>query len=176
MVNQAYAIPSTYPTEEKGRQTMAGTYWMLVSSPENFERARLLGFPTLAMKRRHIRKAERVQPGDRVVYYATGQMAFTGTFTVTSPFFESHEQLFQSKKDGEDYPYRFHVQPDHVLAASDFVAAATVLPDLQFVKKWPAANWHLAFQGNVHTLSEADFATIESAIASSTQTSSPVTG
>ncbi|HVB96818.1 MAG TPA: EVE domain-containing protein [Chloroflexota bacterium] len=155
---------------------MAGTYWMLVSSPENFERARSLGFPMLAMKRRHIRKAERVEPGDRVVYYATGQMAFAGTFTVTSPFFESHEPLFQSKKDGEDYPYRFQVQPDHVLPAGDFVAAVALLPELQFVKKWPAANWHLAFQGNVHTLSNADFATIESAIAAKTQASFSVTG
>jgi hypothetical protein len=151
---------------------MAGIYWMLVSSPDNFERARSLGFPMLAMKRRHVRKAERVQPGDRVVYYATGQMAFAGTFTVTSPFFESHEPLFQSKTDGEDYPYRFAVQPDHVLSAGEFVPAATLLPDLQFVKKWPAANWHRAVQGNVHTLSEEDFATIERAIAAAVRSSS----
>lgn len=155
---------------------MAGTFWMLVSSPENFERARSLGFPVLAMKRRHVRKAERVEPGDRVVYYATGQMAFGGTFTVTSPFFESHEPLFQSKKDGEDYPYRFYVQPDNVLDAGNFVTAVSLLPDLQFVKKWPAANWHLAFQGNVHTLSEEDFTTIESAIAAAPQATSSVTG
>jgi len=143
---------------------MAGTYWMLVSSPENFERARATGFSMLAMKRRHMRKAERVQPGDRIVFYAVGQMAFAGTFTTTSTFFESHEPLFQSKKDGEDYPYRFEVHPDTVLPSGQFVPAVTLLPTLEFVKKWPAEHWHLAFQGNVHTLSAQDFDTIERAI------------
>ena len=48
------------------------TNWMLVSSPENFERVRALGFPFLAMKSRHIRKAEKVVPGDRVLFYSDG--------------------------------------------------------------------------------------------------------
>lgn len=143
---------------------MAGTYWMLVSSPENFERARSMGFSVLAMKSRHIRKAEKVKPGDRVVYYAVGQMAFAGTFTVTSTFYESHEPLFQAKKDREDYPYRFEVRPDIVLPAGQFVPAVSLLSELEFVKKWPSEHWHLAFQGNVHTLSSNDFDAIERAI------------
>jgi hypothetical protein len=137
---------------------------MLVSSPENFERARAMGFSMLGMKSRHVRKAEKVRPGDRVVYYAVGQMAFAGTFTATSTFFESHEPLFQSKKDGEDYPWRFDVRPDIVLPAGRFVPADSLLAALAFVKKWPAEHWHLAFQGNVHTLTAEDFAVIEHAI------------
>ncbi|MGH2458951.1 MAG: EVE domain-containing protein [Chloroflexota bacterium] len=143
---------------------MAGTCWMLVSSPENFERARATGFTVLAMKRRHLRKAERVRPGDRVAFYTVGQMAFAGTFTTTSTFFESHEPLFESKKADEDYPYRFDVRPDAVLPDGHFLPALTLLPELDFVKKWPAQHWHLAFQGNVHVLSDQDFATIERAI------------
>jgi hypothetical protein len=137
---------------------------MLVSSPENFERARGLGFPVLAMKSRHVKKAQRVEPGDRVVYYATGVMAFAGTFTVTGPFFESHEALFQSKKDGEDYPFRFPVRSDHVLPAGSYVSAASLLSALDYTRKWPSNHWTLAFQGNVHVLSDLDFATIEGAI------------
>jgi len=152
---------------------MPTTYWMLVSSPENFERARALGFPLLAMKSRHVRKAEKVQPGVRVVYYATGQQAFAGTFTVTAPYFESHEPLFTSKKDGEDYPYRFEVRPDHVLPAGGFVPAESLLPELEYVKKWPAAHWHLAFQGNVHVLSPEDFATIERAVVAAEAAGAP---
>lgn len=143
---------------------MAGNYWMLVSSPDNFERARAAGFPLLAMKSRHIRKAERVEPGDRFVYYATGQKAFAGTFTATSTFFESHEPLFESKKVGEDYPYRFEVRPDTILVPESFVSAASLLPAIAFVKKWPVAHWHLAFQGNVHVLSPEDFDVIEEAL------------
>jgi hypothetical protein len=137
---------------------------MLVSSPENFERARALGFPVLAMKSRHLKKAQKVESGDRVVYYATGVMAFAGIFTVTGPFFESHEPLFQSKKDGEDYPFRFPVRPEVTLPREEFVPAAALLAELEHTKKWPADHWTLAFQGNVHILTEADVATIERAI------------
>jgi len=139
-------------------------YWMLVSSPENFERARALGFSVLAMKSRHRKKAERVTPGDRVVFYTTGRQAFAGSFVVTGHYFEDHSPLFQSKKDGEEYPYRFPVQPEVILPPEDFPLAQDLLPALDFVKKWPAEHWHLAFQGNVHPLSEADFATIEAAL------------
>ena len=140
------------------------TNWMLVSSPENFERVRSLGFPFLMMKSRHLRKAERVAPGDRVLFYAVGVMGFAGTFEVTSPYFESHESLFVSKKDNEDYPYRFAVKPDIVLPTGSFVSAASLLTDLQWVKKWPADHWHLAFQGNVHVLGDDDFTTIRNAL------------
>lgn len=139
-------------------------YWMLVSAPENFEKARSLGFPVLAMKSRHRKKAERLAPGDRIVFYTTGRQAFAGTFTVTGPYFEDHSPLFQSKKDGEDYPFRFPVQPNVILDPDNYQAAVDVLPALVFPKKWPAAHWHLAFQGNVHTLTADDFATIESAM------------
>ena len=139
-------------------------YWMLVSAPENFETARSLGFPILAMKSRHRKKAERVTAGDRVVFYATGRQAFSGTFTVTGPYFEDHAPLFQSKKDGEDYPFRFPVRPEVILAADNYQPAVALLPVLDFPKKWPADHWHLAFQGNVHPLGEADFAAIEAAM------------
>ncbi len=35
------------------------------------------------------------------------------------------------------------------------------------VSKWPAANWTLAFQGNVHKIEDADFDLIEQAVKSS---------
>jgi hypothetical protein len=139
---------------------------MLVSSPENFERARASGFPVLGMKSRHLKKAQKVEVGDRVVYYATGLMAFAGTFTVTGPYFESHEPLFQSKKEGEDYPYRFPVRADLTLSREAFVPAASLLVELDHTKKWPADHWTLAFQGNVHVVSDGDLATIERAIQS----------
>jgi len=57
--------------------------WLLVSSPENFERSRGIGFRTSAMKSRHRRKWERVRPGDRVFYYVTGEKAIGGIARVT---------------------------------------------------------------------------------------------
>lgn len=139
------------------------TNWMLVSSPDNFERSRELRFTVAGMKSRHRKKAERVRPGDRVLFYLTGLQAFGGTATVTSEYAEDHAPIWVSKKDGEDYPFRFGIKPDVILPGA-FVPAASLLPRLEWVKKWPADHWHLAFQGNVHILSDADFATIEEAL------------
>jgi len=40
------------------------------------------------------RKAERMQPGDRIVVYATGKQAFAFTATITSPYFEDHSSIW----------------------------------------------------------------------------------
>jgi hypothetical protein len=37
---------------------------------------------------------------------------------------------------------------------------------MDYVAKWPAANWTLAFQGNVHEIRENDYRLIRDAIAS----------
>lgn len=139
-------------------------YWMLVSSPENFERSREDGFTVAGMKSRHRRKAERVCPGDRVLFYLTGVQSWGGTATALSAYREDHSPLWRSKKDGEDYPFRFDIRPDVILPAGGLVRAVDLLPRLEWVKKWPAEHWHLAFQGNVHLLPETDFATIEAAL------------
>lgn len=139
-------------------------YWMLVSSPANFETSRARGFDLAGMKSRHRKKAELVQPGDRVLFYLTGIQAFGGTATATGPYFESQEPIWSSKKAGEEYPFRFPIRPEVILGPDQFVKAEPLLPRLEWVKKWPPAHWQLAFQGNVHLLPEHDFATIEEAL------------
>jgi hypothetical protein len=36
------------------------------------------------------------------------------------------------------------------------VPAVEVVADLEHARKWPAEHWHLAFQGQLRTVSEAD--------------------
>ena len=60
------------------------TNWLLVSSPDNFERSRARGFDVAGMKSRHRRKWERVVPGDRILFYLTGVNAIGGVARVTS--------------------------------------------------------------------------------------------
>ena len=136
---------------------------MLVSSPENFETSRGRGFDLAAMKSRHRKKAERVRPGDRVLFYLTGQQAFAGTATATGSYVEDPAPIWRSKKD-DPYPFRFPVRPDVVLPPDRFVPAVSLLDDLEYVRRWPREHWQLAFQGNVHSLSQQDFETIEQAL------------
>jgi hypothetical protein len=137
------------------------THWMIVTSPDNFERTAENGFKIQGIKSRHRKKAEAMRAGDRIVYYLTGVQSFAGTATITGPYFEDHEPIWQSKP-GEDYPWRFPIRADVTLPPAERIRAESLLAGLQFVKKWPEEHWRLAFQGNVHILPEEDFALIES--------------
>ena len=145
---------------------MSTNYWMIVSSAENFEVNRSMGFSIQGMKSRHRKKAERMAPGDRVLYYLTGVQQFGGTATITSEYFEDHRPIWSSKKKGEDYPFRVEIKPDIVLDPEQFLDARDMVPHLEYVRRWPAEHWHLAFQGNVHLLPESDFRLIEERLAS----------
>jgi hypothetical protein len=139
--------------------------WLLVSSPENFAKSRAIGFRTSAMKSRHRRKWERVRPGDRVFYYLTGEKAIGGVARVTGEPFESRERIWGSaSKPLEDYPWRFPTEPILILEAGRSVAAEPLAREMEYTKRWPAENWTLAFQGNVHELSDADADLVEAAV------------
>lgn len=140
------------------------TYWMLVSSEENFERSRARGFDIAGMKSRHRKKAERVQPGDKLVFYLTKVQAFGGCAEVTSIFFESDEPVWEGGKKQEIYPFRFEVRPEVACEPGDFLAVEPIRGKLKYLKKWPEEHWRLAFQGNVHSLPEEDYETIRSLI------------
>ena len=145
------------------------SYWIIVGSPENVARTRELGFTVQGIKSRHRKKAERMKPGDRLIYYVTGLKAFAGISIVTSPYFESHEPIWQSKdpkKAAEDYPYRVRTKPEIVLDEGEYIDAEPIARQMAYVAKWPAANWTLAFQGNVHEIGAQDFSIIRDAIAS----------
>jgi protein involved in polysaccharide export with SLBB domain len=154
----------------------APTYWIIVGSIDNFRRSADLGFTVQGMKSRHRKKAERMKPGDKIIYYVTGIKALAGIATITSQYFESHDQIWKSgdpKKDAEDYPFRVRIETDVILPEIDFVAAEGVARQMAYVSKWPAENWTLAFQGNVHEIGEGDYALIRQAIESHVPTGTP---
>ncbi|HET7056422.1 MAG TPA: EVE domain-containing protein [Thermomicrobiales bacterium] len=142
-------------------------YWIVVGSPENFQRTAEHGFTVQGLKSRHRKKAERMKPGDKIVYYLTGRKAFGGVASIESPYFESHEPIWQSsdpKKAAEDYPFRVRISPDLILPLDEAVPAEGIARQMAYVAKWPANNWTLAFQGNVHEIGEDDYRLIREAI------------
>lgn len=142
-------------------------YWIIVGSPANFERSRELGFTVQGIKSRHRKKAEKMQPGDQLAYYLTGLKVFGGIATITSRYFESHERVWSSDDPGkaaENYPFRVNIKPDYILESESYIDAEPIARQMEYARKWPAANWTLAFQGNVHVVPEGDFRLIERAI------------
>src|SRR5262245_16830412 len=71
------------------------TYWIIVGSVDNFRRTAERGFTVQGIKSRHRKKAERMKPGDKIVYYLTGIKAFGAMSTITSPYYESHEVIWK---------------------------------------------------------------------------------
>ena len=142
------------------------TNWLLVSAPENFETSRARGFDIAGMKSRHRKKAERVQPGDRVIYYMVGVKSDGGISEVTGTYYESDDHIWTSSKEGEEYPFRFPVKPLYIRDKDDYIPMVDLVPILEYPKRWPVANWTLAFQGNVHVLNDSDYKIIEDAVRS----------
>jgi len=143
------------------------SYWIVVSSVDNWQRTVDRGFTIQGLKSRHRKKAEQMRPGDKIVYYVTGVKAFAGITTITSPFFESDEPIWVSanaKRAGEPYPFRVGIEPDLVLAREDFIPAEGLARQMAYARKWPAEHWTLAFQGNVHLIPEEDYLLIREAI------------
>ena len=141
-------------------------HWLLVSSPENFEASRRRGFDVAGMKSRHRKKAETVRPGDTVLFYLTGLKAVAGLAEVTGTFREdAAERIWESNKPDEEYPFRFPVRPIAIIEnPEDFVSVEEFVDALDYPKRWPRANWTLAFQGNVHKLGPRDHEILASAV------------
>ncbi|MDQ3645143.1 MAG: EVE domain-containing protein [Actinomycetota bacterium] len=131
--------------------------WVLTGSVENFRATRDRGFRLIGAKEGRRGMAEQIERGDEIVFYLTVVQAFGGIVRVTSDMFEDREKVWPGKPGKADlYPWRFETEPVQVLDEEQFVAAAELAPRLEHVRKWPAEHWHLAFQGQLRTVSDAD--------------------
>lgn len=136
---------------------MATKTWVLTGSLDNFRATRDHGFKVIGMKERRRRLAEQVEPGDRIIFYVTGVQAFGGVVRVTGEMFEDRTKIWPGKpKNPDPYPWRFETEPELILDEEHFVPAVELASELEHVQKWPAEHWHLAFQGQLRTISDAD--------------------
>ncbi len=136
-----------------------GKSWILTGSLENFHVNVERGFDPIGFKEGRRRQAEQFEPGDQVFFYVTGVQAFGAIARVRSEMFEDREPIWPGNpRKPDDYPWRVEAEPVVVLAEEDFVPAEELAPELEHVRKWPAEHWHLAFQGQLRIISEADAA------------------
>ena len=141
------------------------TSWVLTGSLDNFRATRERGFRLIGAKEKRRRIAERIEPGDEVIFYVTGVQAFGGVVRVTSEMFEDREPVWPGKPGKADsYPWRFETTPVVVLDEDRFVPAVDLATRLEHVAKWPAEHWQLAFQGQLRPVSGRDAELLESRI------------
>ncbi len=140
----------------------AGSTWILTGSLENFRIYAERGFDVIGFKEARRRQASEFEPGDEIAFYVTGMQAFGGIARVRSHMFEDRTPIWPqgTKPRPEAYPWRVEAEPVRVLAEDEFVPAEGLAGELEHVAKWPAEHWHLAFQGQLRTVSAADGAVL----------------
>ena len=135
--------------------------WVVTGSLDNFRATRERDFRVIGAKEGRRRMAEQIEPGDRLVFYVTGVQAFGGIVRVTGGMYEDRSRIWPGKPGKPDpYPWRFETAPELVLDDADRVPAESLAGDLEHVAKWPRANWTLAFQGQLRTVSDRDARTL----------------
>ncbi|MXZ92047.1 MAG: hypothetical protein F4W95_02955 [Chloroflexi bacterium] len=140
---------------------MPHNFWMINCSERNFDITRDLGFMQQGLKAEYRRKVQRVEPGDRIIYYVNGARTFTATATVTKGYEEVGTGPWV-KEGRASLPWRIGIKPDIVLDRKQYINAGLIAYRLEYLRKWPPEDWYLAFQGNLHLLSKGDFFLLES--------------
>ncbi|PKB72670.1 MAG: hypothetical protein BZY75_05865 [SAR202 cluster bacterium Io17-Chloro-G7] len=139
---------------------MPHNFWMIICNPNNYRITRDLGFTLQGLKSQHRRKIERIENGDRVLFYVSVDRNFTATATATSSYFEGEDPVWENEGCAE-WPYQIKIKPEVVLDDHQYIDANLLAPRLDYVKRWPPENWYMAFQGNLHLLPKNDFLLIE---------------
>lgn len=141
---------------------MARNYWMVVQTSENYQITKTRGFDIYGLKRRHRRRAQRMGPEDRVLFYISSTRKWVATASITSKYFEDNSPIWQSHGGTiEEFPYRVKLAPEIVLDEKNYIDAMILGPRLEYLKRWDPERWPLAFQETLHLLPQKDFRLIE---------------
>ena len=142
---------------------MPRNYWMVVQTPENFQISKEMGFAIHGVRYKHRRRAQRMEPNDRMLFYVSGIRQWTATASVTSRYFEDRKPIWRSAGRGrpEQFPFRVELSPDLVLDEAEYIDALALAPRLDYLKRWPPERWPLAFIDSLHLLPQRDFRLVE---------------
>ena len=141
--------------------TTPRNYWMVAVSPEYYETTRDRNFDLLGLGEPQKKRAQRMELGDRVLYYVNGWRVFAAIAIVDSTYLEDHTPIWPSAEAGEDYAFRVRLRPSIVLKQKEYLDTRLIAPRMQYVRKWAPEFWPLAFQGLLHLIPKQDFMMLE---------------
>ncbi len=134
---------------------------MIAVSPGYFGTLEEGGFGVVGLSRTHKKRAQRMEPGDRILVFIAGDLVFSAALTVAGACYEEDSPLFPPEPSGEAYPWRVPVKADVALRPEERLDARMLAPRMEYVRKWTAERWPLAFQGLLHLVPKADFLMLE---------------
>ncbi len=136
-------------------------YWMVAVRPDYYDVCREQGFTLLGMGWNQRKRVQRMEVGDRVLFYVTERMVFGATASVAATFVEDPTPLWPSVDPNETFAWRVKIRPEFTLDDDHVIDARLLAPTLEYVKKWAPELWHMAFQGPLHLIPKKDFGLIE---------------
>ena len=137
--------------------------WIVVGSAENFEALRERDFDLCAFKSSRRRETEAMRPGDRLVFYLTKVVQFGGIAEVTGEGYEDESEigLASEGKPDESFPFRVPTRPVVIPPPGHYVDVREITDLLEKTRRYGPKKLGMAFRGNLHRISEADYAQIE---------------
>ena len=136
-------------------------YWILTISEENFGISRQQHWTVQGFRTQQRRRVDRMQSGDRLLYYVTGLRVFALSATIIATAFEDRTPLWSSLRPEETFPYRVRIRPEMILQEHEYLDASQIAPRLEFLRRWPPERWPLAFMGELNLLPRRDYELIE---------------
>ena len=137
--------------------------WIVVGAPENFELLRDRSFEVCAFKSSRRKQSGEMKPGDRIVFYLTGDVQFGGIVEVLSEMFEDDSDigLRSDSKEAETFPFRVRTFPWVIPPPGKYVEVREITELLDKTRELGPKKLGMAFRGNLHRISEADYEQIE---------------
>ena len=136
-------------------------YWMVAVRPDYYDVCRDQGFTLLGMGRNQRKRVQRMEIGDRVLFYVMERMIFGATASIAATYVEDPTPLWPSIDPDETFAWRVKIKSDIALDDEHVIDARLLAPTLEYVKKWAPELWHMAFQGPLHLIPKKDFGLIE---------------
>jgi len=140
---------------------MAKNYWMFVETEENASITRGMNYELFGMGPRYRKRAQRMKPKDRVIFYVSQSKVWTASGTITSECFKDDSNIWQLETKSNEYIYRVNIEPNYVLKPEQYLDGTLIGPSLDYVKKWYTDHWHLAFWERLHLIPQTDFSRLE---------------
>ncbi|MEX2598909.1 MAG: EVE domain-containing protein, partial [Dehalococcoidia bacterium] len=136
-------------------------YWMVAVQPDYYDVCKEQGFSLLGMGRAQRKRVQRMEIGDRVLFYVCHRMVFGAVASVASTYFEDETPTWPSTDPEEPFAWRVKLNADCVMDDEHVIDARFIAPRMEYVKKWAPEEWPLAFQGLLHLVPKKDFGLIE---------------
>ncbi|MDA0815367.1 MAG: EVE domain-containing protein [Chloroflexi bacterium] len=137
--------------------------WIVVGTPENFEVLRQRKFDIAAFKSSRQKQSSEMRPGDRLVYYLTGQVQFGGVVEVTGEAYEDSADmgLASEGKEDEDFPFRIATKPVVIAEPGQELEVREITDLLDKTRKFGPKKLGMCFRGNLHRITDSDLKVIE---------------